>query len=164
MGKRQYNSSADRRWQQRYQRIQERKESSFDFETPREERRKAKRTLYRMSGLDVDRVVQGNVAVLCNSPEEVRRLYRAVELKKPEYTRWRSEEGLIDSLYFCPEPAVAIVTEDYAFFEETSIRIDSKRYFISKGFEIVDFAELTPVVDLGEFRCSSDPVESLLGI
>lgn len=164
MGKRQYNSAADRKWQQRYQRIQERKENSFDFETPREERRKAKRTLYRMSGLDVDRMVQGNVAVLCNSPEEVRKLYRAVELKRPEYTRYISEDELVYSLYFCTEPAVAIVTEDYAFFEETSIKTSSKRYFISKGFDIVDFAELTPVVDLGEFRGSSDPVESLLGI
>ena len=164
MGRKQYNSVADRRWQQRYQRIQERRESAPDFETSREERRRLKATMYRASGIDAGKLIPNKVAVLCTSAQQVRQLYLAVEKKYPRYTRWRSMSGLEDSFYFYGDAAVGIVTEDYPFFEETTIRVEPKRYFMSRGFEIIDFGELIPVVDLGEVRGSSDSVESLLGI
>lgn len=164
MGKSQHNSAADRRWQQRYQRIQERKENVFDIETPREERRREKRTLYRMSRIDIERMKPNKIAVRCTSPNQVRQLYYAVSKWRPEYTRWRSAEVFEDSFYFCIDATVGIITDSNPFFVTTEIRVDSKRYFIANGFEIIDFCELFPVKDLGEVRVGPESVEFLLGI
>lgn len=164
MARKQYNSAADRRWQNRYERIKERKENVFDVETPREARRREKKTLYRTANIDANRLIPDKVAVLCTSPNQVRQLYYAIERLHPEYTRWRSVSGLEDSFYFCNEPAVGLITEDYFFAEEIAIRVEQKQYYISRGFEIIDFCELLPVKDLGSVRAEPEMVEFLLGI
>ena len=164
MGRRQYNSAADRRWQQRYQRIQERKDSAPDTGTARDERRREKRTLYKTSQIDIERMSPNKTAVLCISPIQVRQLYYAVSRWRPEYTKWGSVEWLEERFYYCSDATVGIITDNDLFFETTEIRIDSKRYFIAKGFEIIDFCELLPVKDLGEVRVGPESVEFLLGI
>ena len=164
MGRKQYNSAADRRWQQRYQRIQERKENVFDIETTREGRRREKKTLYRTTRIDIERLIPNKIAVLCTSPNQVRQLYYAVSKWKPEYTSWRSADGLEDTFYFCDDASVGIITDDNSFFETTDMRVESKRYFIAHGFEIIDFYELLPVKDLGKVKESHESVGFLLGI
>lgn len=164
MRRKQYNSAADRRWQQRYQRIQERKENVLDIETPREERRRMRATMYRTGQIDIKRIVPNRVAVLCTSVQQVRQLYMAVEKQNPEYTRWRSVSGLEDSFYFCTDAAIGIITEDYPFFEETTIRVEPKQYYMSRGFEVIDFCELLPVKDLGRVQVEPEMMEFLLGI
>lgn len=163
MGKKQYNSAADRRWQQRYQRILERKENTLDIATPRDERRRAKKTLYRTDQIDIEKLVPNKVAVLCTSQKQVRQLYWAVEKWRPEYTIWRSIGSLEDSFCFCDNAAVAIVTEDYAFFEETTIKIESRQYFDRKSFKVIDFCELLPVIDLGDIFQDELSLDLLFG-
>lgn len=165
MAKRQYNSAADRKWQQRYQRILERRESVADFESPREERRREKKTLYRIENIDVQRVVPDKVAVICSSISQVRKLYLAIEKSSPEYCYWRSLSSIEDGYrYYVSEPAIGIITEDCGFFEATRIRVDSMSYFISKGFEIISFSDLLPVRDLGRVQRSTETVDFLLGV
>lgn len=164
MGRKQYNSATDRRWKQRYQRIQERKENALDIATPREERRRARKTLYKTDRINIEKMIPNKVAVLCTSQKQVRQLYWAVEKWRPEYTRWRSIHSMEGSFCFCDNAAVAIVTEDYPFFEETAIRIEPRQYFDKRAFEIIDFCELLPVIDLGEVRGSPETVDFLLGI
>lgn len=165
MGRMQYNSSADRRWQNRYERIKERKENVFDAETPREARRREKKTLYNTANINVERIVPDKVAVLCTSQNQVRRLYRAVAKRTPEYTRWRSEDRLVEDYCYCiSDPAVGIISDGNFFLEEWTIRVESKQYYIFNGFTIIDFCELLPVKDLGRVHVSEDPLESLFGI
>ena len=164
MGRQKYNSAADRRWQQRYERIRARKEDVFDVETPREERRREKKTLYKAENIDIKRMVPNKVAVLCTSPKQIRQLYWAVEKWNPEYTKWQSASGIESTFYFCNEPTVGIIEEHGPLFEVNDIRIDTKRYFIAKGFEVIDFYELLPVRDLGKVRAEPEMVGFLLGI
>lgn len=164
MAKMKYNSASDRRFQQRYQRIQERKESALDVEDARKARRLEKKTMYRIENINIQRVEPNKVAVRCSSLTQLRRLFLAVERNTPEYTKWKPLSIIEDGFRFFSIPCVGLITEDYVFFGETSIRIDEERYFLSKGFEIIDFCELLPVKDLGNVRKSAETVDFLLGV
>lgn len=164
MAKMKYNSASDRRFQQRYQRIQERKESAMYVEDSRKARRIEKKTLYRIENINIQRMEPNKVAVRCSSLTQLSRLFMAVERNTPEYTRWKSLPLLKDGFNFFYNPCVGLITEDYAFFEETSIRIDEEQYFLHKGFEVLDFCELLPVKDLGSVKVSPETVDFLLGI
>lgn len=164
MAKMKYNSASDRRFQQRYQRIQERKESALYVEDSRKVRRLEKKTMYRIENINIQRMEPNKIAVRCSTLTQLRRLFLAVEKGTPEYTKWRSLLSLDDSFYFYSNPCIGLITEEYAFFEETNIRVDEEQYFLYKGFEIVDFCELLPVIDLGNVRKSSETVDFLLGI
>lgn len=164
MAKMKYNSASDRRFQQRYQRIQERKESALCVEDSRKARRIEKKTMYRTGNINIQRMEPDKVAVRCSSLTQLRRLFLAVERNTPEYIRWTPLSIIEDGFHFLSIPCVGLITEDYAFFEEIRIKVDEERYFLSKGFEIIDFYEILPVKDLGNVRKSSETVDFLLGI
>ena len=142
MAKMKYNSASDRRFQQRYQRIQERKESALDIEDSRAARRREKKTMYRIQNINIERMKPDKVAVRCSSPAQIKRLFLAAERYNRAYTMYKSMASFVDSYTFYHNPCVGLITEDYAFFEDTNIRIDEERYFLYKGFEIVDFCAL----------------------
>lgn len=165
LGKMKYNSSADRKMQQRYQRIQARKEDFWDIETPRSERRRQKRTLYACSLLNVERLLYENIAVVCRSESELLRVYNKIHDEYPQYTRWVFSDALqYTYALYKEESAMAIVTEDSWFGSGTFIKFDSRQAFERMGFEIVYFGDLLPVRDLGRFRESSDSIDYLLGL
>lgn len=165
MGKMKYNSSADRKMQQRFRRIQERKEDFFDIETPRDERRRLKKTLYACSMLNVERLIYESVAVVCRSELELRRVYTRIHDEYPQYTKWIFSDAVhLTYNNFGDNSAIAIVTEDSWFGSGTYVRFDSKQTFERMGFEIVYFADLLPVRDLGKIRESTESIDSLLGL
>lgn len=164
MAKMKYNSASDRRFQQRYQRIQERKESALYVEDSRKARRIEKKTMYRIQNINIERMEPNKVAVRCSSPVQIKRLFLAAERYNPGYTRFRSLQAYVDGFILFTNPCIGLATEDYTFFEDTFIRLEEERYFLSKGFEVIDFCELLPVKDLGNVRESSETVDFLLGI
>ena len=87
MAKMKYNSASDRRFQQRYQRIQERKESALYVEDSRKARRIEKKTMYQIQNINIERMEPDKVAVRCSSPVQIKRLFLAAERNNPEYTR-----------------------------------------------------------------------------
>lgn len=165
MGKMKYNSSADRKMQQRYQRIQAKKDGFWEVETPRDERRRQKRTLYASSMLNVERLLYESIAVVCRSELELRSVYNKIQDKCPQYTRWVFSDAIqYTYALYKEESAVAIVTEDSWFASETFVKFDSRQAFERMGFETVYFADLLPVRDLGRFCESSESIDSLIGL
>lgn len=165
MGKMKYNSSADRKMQQRYQRIQAKKDDLREVETPRDERRRQRRTLYESSMLNINRMIRESVAVVCRSELELRSVYNKIHDECPQYTRWVFSDAIqYTYALYKEESAAAIVTEDSWFASETFVKFDSRQAFEKMGFEIVYFADLLPVRDLGRFRESSDSIDYLLGL
>lgn len=164
MAKMKYNSASDRRFQQRYQRIQERKESALYVEDSRKARRIEKKTMYRTQNINIERMEPNKVAVRCSSPVQIKRLFLAAERYNSDYTRFRSLQTYVDGFILFTNPCIGLATEGYAFFEDTFIRLEEERYFLSKGFEVIDFCELLPVKDLGNVRKSAETVDFLLGI
>lgn len=165
MSRKQYNSAADRKWQQRYQRIQARKDDALDIETPRDERRRQKRTLYAASRLNIGRIVESKVAVVCKNEGQVRQVYSRIAQEYPQYTRWVFSDAIPNAYsLFKENTAMAIVTEDSWFGNETFIKFDAKSSFQRMGFEIIEFYDLLPVIDLGKVCESSESVEFLLGL
>lgn len=164
MAKMKYNSASDRKFQQRYQRIQERKESALYVEDSRKARRIEKKTMYRIQNINIERMEPNKVAVRCSSPVQIKRLFLAAERYNPDYTRFRSLQTYVDGFILFTNPCIGLSTENYTFFEDTFIRLEEELYFLSKGFEVIDFCELLPVNDLGNVRESSETVDFLLGI
>lgn len=165
MSRKQYNSAADRKWQQRYQRIQARKDDSWDIETPRDERRRQKRTLYAASRLDISRMIDSKVAVVCKTESEVRRVYAKINQEYPQCTRYIFSDIPQEAYNIYREnTAMAVVTEDTWFGNDTFLKFDAKSSFQRMGFEIIEFYDLLPVIDLGKVCESSESVEFLLGL
>ena len=170
MARKQYNSAADRRWQQRYQRIQERKDSAPDFETPRDERRrrgrKQRRVQYVSKPINVDMIIPDKTAFICESASQIRQVYNALRSKHPEFTPYTSDE-LEMCFYFGTGEvtAIGVVTREMWYGgQETSLKVDTVSYFTRLGFEIMEFYRLLPVKDLGKVKESPESVEFLLGI
>lgn len=171
MARKQYNSTADRRWQQRYQRIQERKDSMPDFETPREERRrcqrKHKQVQYISNRINVDMIIPDKTAFICENTSQIRQVYNAVRSKLPGYTQFTTCDWLETGFYFCEgdSTAIGIVTMEMWYGgRETRLSVESVSYFERLGFEIMEFYRLLPVKDLGKVKESPESVEFLLGI
>ena len=171
MARKQYNSTSDRRWQQRYQRIQERKDSMPDFETPRDERRrrerKQKRVQYVSKPINVDMIIPNKTAFICESASQIRQIYNAMRSKHPEYTPFPTSDELEMCFYFGTgeDSAIGVVTREMWYGgRETSLKVETVSYFARLGFEIMEFYRLLPVKDLGKVAESPESVEFLLGI
>ena len=70
MAGKQFNSPADRKWQRRYQLIQERKDIYWEVDQAKRERRKAnkKNFFWGGRGFKLDQIVSGRkVAVVCTN-------------------------------------------------------------------------------------------------
>lgn len=161
MGKKQYNSAADRRWQQRYQRIQERKDSGWDIETPRSERRRQKRTLYNLRNINIDRLLNEKVAVVCTNIEQARKLVKKAQNDAPNRCSFWIDT-LTEMFAICDGVvAFGICTTDYWFGESESLRCETVGWFERKGYEIVDFYELMPVIDLGDICIDESSLDLL---
>lgn len=171
MARKQYNSTADRRWQQRYQRIQERKDSMPDFETPRDERRrrerKQRRVQYVSKPINVDMIIPDKTAFICENTSQIRQVYNAMQSKRPEYAPFLTSNELEMNFYFGTGApmAIGIVTREMWYGgRETSLSVELVSYFERLGFEIMEFYRLLPVKDLGKVKESPESVEFLLGI
>lgn len=171
MARKQYNSAADRRWQQRYQRIQERKDSMPDYETPRGERRrrerKNKQIQYTSNRINVDIIIPDKTAFICENETQIRQVYNAMRSKRPEYVPFLTSDELEMSFYFGTGApmAIGIVTREMWYgIRETSLSVELVSYFERLGFEIMEFYRLLPVKDLGKVKESPESVEFLLGI
>ena len=171
MARKQYNSAADRRWQQRYQRIQDRKDSMPDYETPRDERRrrerKQRRVQYVSKPINVDMIIPDKTAFICESASQIRQVYNAMRSKRPEYVPFLTSDELEMSFYFGTGApmAIGIVTREMWYGgRETSLSVELVSYFERLGFEIMEFYRLLPVKDLGKVKESPESVEFLLGI
>lgn len=171
MARKQYNSAADRRWQQRYQRIQERKDSVPGIETPREERRrrerKHKQIQYVSNRINVEMIIPDKTAFICENTSQIRQVYSAVRSKLPGYTPFTTCDELEMGFYFGTGApmAIGIVTREMWYGDrETSLSVELVSYFERLGFEIMEFYMLLPVKDLGKVKESPESVEFLLGI
>lgn len=171
MARKQYNSAADRRWQQRYQRIQERKDSAPDIETPREERRrrerKHKKVQYTSNRINVELIIPDKAAFICENTSQIRQVYNAVRSKLPGYTSFMTCDELEMGFYFGTGTPMAIgiaTMEVWYGGRETRLRVESVSFFERLGFEINEFYRLLPVKDLGKVKESPESVEFLLGI
>lgn len=164
MARSQYNSVADRKFQQRYQRIQERKESMWDIETPRDERRRQKRTQYKQPQINIDPLVNQRIAVLCNTSIQIRQIYNALTRFNAAYTTWTTVSSLEVAIARIGVVAVGLIESEWFFEEGTVIRALSEQDFRNKGYEIISFHELVPVRDLGRVKESAETIDFLLGI
>ena len=171
MARKQYNSAADRRWQQRYQRMQERKGSAPDIETPREERRrrerKHKQVQYVSNRINIGMIIPDKTAFICENTSQIRQVYNAMRSKRPEYVPFLTSNELEMSFYFGTGApmAIGIVTREMWYGgRETSLSVELVSYFERLGFEIMEFYRLLPVKDLGKVKESPESVEFLLGI
>lgn len=161
MGKKQYNSAADRRWQQRYQRIQERKDFVRDVETPRSERRRQKRTLYNLKNININRLLNEKVAVVCTTIEQARKVITKAQSVAPNRCAFWIET-LQEMFSICDGViALGIHTTDYWFGESENLKCETVAWFERRGYEIIDFYELMPVVDLGDI-CHDESSLNLL--
>lgn len=163
MGKKQYNSAADRRWQQRYQRIQDRKENVFDVETPRDERRRQKRTLYNLKNINIDRLLNEKVAVVCTTIEQARKIVIKAQSKAPSKCAFWIET--LPEMYSICDGVIAlgIFTSSYWFGESESLTCEAPAWFERKGYEMIDFYDLMPVVDLGDIFQGEPSLDLLFG-
>lgn len=151
MGKKQYNSAADRKWLKRFQRIQERKEANWEYDQAKRECRKRAKGYYISQGFKPDRLLSGKVAVICHSENQVRQVINEVKREKPDYCNLGNinEQAIWD--YHKPEVALGLVYEEYYFFPGiVNLRAQTQTYFAESGYEIVDFYDCIPVRDLGE--------------
>ena len=161
---RKYNSSSDRRWEQRYQRIQDKKESQLDCPSVRskrrEENRKARRA--KLPALNIGRVVSGYDAVICSSRSQLDTL---VEVIKRHFGYEVGIIGIRNDLQFGIEKFVVRVAMDYNWLNWVPvITIDNFELFSNTAFRLVDYYDLLPVNDLGKVQKSPDSVENLLGL
>ena len=166
MGK-QYNSSADRRWKQRYQRICDQKEYQLDFPSARSKRREegAKAKRIGLPPLDISRVISGYDAVVCASETQLDTLIRVI---KRHYNNNIDVIGFRGDLQFNIKKFVVRVCMDYNWLDcRLVIAVDHFELFSNGSFDsfrLVDYYDLLPVNDLGKVQKSLDSVENLLGL
>ena len=153
MARKQYNSPADRKWQRRYQLIQERKDLYWEIDQKKKERRKAnkKNFFWGGRGFKLDQIMSGRkVAVVCTSKKEADEVLSVIKKEHPE---WGFDVPVDDFWYFYdPEIAFGLCEDPILLPYESRyyMRADSRRYFLENGYEIVDFYECCEVRDLGE--------------
>ena len=153
-------SASDRRWKERYARIQEKKESeSFYLDMKREEKKRKPKCVRYYSGkppLDLS-VLEGQdkVAVVCNSTEEIKRLLQAVRAQYPSKIH-----PLYTDDYYIQYHVIAfdLKLNTLGFFE-----IGWPAVFENEGYKLVTIDELIAVCDLGDFE-SDNSIEMLLSI
>lgn len=152
--KKQYNSSADRRWQQRYQRVQERKDANWDYYQDKRDRKKmrTKKPFVFDCGFDVERIGVDKTAVVCRSFREVQEVVHKINKLHPE---WCLIGDPID-LWTTYGPCVTFGTysTDYYFFEGRFVRVETENSHKFDGFRFLEFYECCPVKDLGAIEQS----------
>ena len=152
MAKKQFNSPADRKWQRRYQLIQERKDTYWEIDQAKRERRKAnkKNFFWGGRGFKLDILMSGKIAVVCVNEKEVDEVLSAINKKYPE---WGFRAPSRDIWYFYgPEVVFGICESEFHPFHEKYMRIDTRSYFADIGYEVVDFYDCCEVKDLGEME------------
>lgn len=161
---RQYNSAADRRWQQRYQRIVERKEANWDYDQAKRERRKNNK-IYVSSGFNPDRLFQGKVAVVCSSERQIRQVLSETNKKYPYVCSYTANVSDIIFNMYGPTVAFGVCKRDRFYFDESPyLKIDSPQFFENAGFTVVDFYDCCLVKDLGGLDPEFDMLEMLFEI
>ena len=153
MAKKQFNSPSDRRWQRRYQLIQERKEANYEFDREKKERKKEKKRekgfFWKVGGFKLNRLMSEKIAVACINEKEVSEVLSVFQKEHPE---WGYNIPPNDVLYFYgPEVVFGLCRSEFYPHEEY-MRIDSRRYFEGRGYEIADFYECCEMKDLGDIN------------
>ena len=153
--KKQYNSSADRRWQQRYQRVQERKDANWDYYQDKRDRKKmrTKKPFVFDRGFDVERIGVDKTAVVCRSFREVEEVVHKIKKSHPE---WGLVGEPID-LWTMYGPSVTFgtyLTESYFLYGNRFVMVETENYHKFGGFRFLEFYECCPVKDLGEINQS----------
>lgn len=152
MARKQFNSPADRKWQRRYQLIQERKDTYWEIDQAKRERRKAnKKNLFcGRRGFKLDRLMSKKIAVVCVNEKEAGEVIAAINKAHPE---WGFNFPTRDFWYFYgPEVVFGLCESEFHPFHEDYIRIDTRMYFANRGYEVVDFYDCCEVKDLGEIE------------
>lgn len=165
MAGKQFNSPADRKWQRRYQLIQERKDTYWEIDQAKRERRKAnkKNFFWGGRGFKLDQIVSGRkVAVVCANKKEADEVLSVIKKERPE---WGLGGVPIDDFWYFygPEVAFGLCESSFPFADERYLRVDSRQYFAVNGYEIVDFYECCEVKDLGEMD-GLDVMNTLFGM
>lgn len=163
MGKAKYNSASDRRWQQIFMRIQERKENNRDYDEEKRKRKNANRKnkgFYRPCGFIPDSLFTGKNAVVCKSKAQLREVFNEAYKKYPAYVRhWDLvNTDVLWNSYSCNGVVTVGVCEmeDWWVFERAYLSVGDQKFFESRNYNIVDFYDCCPVQDLGDIRGAGD--------
>lgn len=164
MAKRQFNSHADRRLIQHFQRVQAKKEANWDYDQSKRERKKTKpRYQIGRSRFRIEMLESCDVAVACRSRRELAEVFYAITKAKDKiYTIEINEERVwaeygplvYVSLYKYP---------DWASMLPIAMWGSELEYFIDNGYSVREFFECCEVKDLGEIPdgCSLDSLFSI---
>ena len=165
-----FNSLVDRRWARHFQRVQERKDLYLDYDSGRKERReqrrkdvKEARAYYTSYGFDPQMMCTEKVAVSCHSYNELNAVIRETRRKFPEYVPPDSDLARCFWNEQADETVVGICESEYWFLHSVKeIRDYGRSWFLSNGYEVVDFYDCCKARDLGRI-CAADSIDDLFG-
>ena len=131
MAGKQFNSPADRKWQRRYQLIQERKDTYWEIDQAKRERRKAnkKNFFWGGRGFKLDQIVSDRkVAVVCTNKKEADEVLSVIKKERPE---WGLGGVPIDDFWYFygPEVAFGLCESSFPFADEDECKKVTEKLF-----------------------------------
>ena len=157
--KQNFQSAADRRWQQRFERIMERKTCEFDSNESRKERRKA-RGKYKIGegniGVNISFLDYELIAVTCTSYNQLVSVYNTVKREMPHLIPgW--DENSCKVLWTWYQPVTLGLYDGWLF-------VDRESFFSRVGYKIITFDEIRTIKDLGKIKTNDAELNGLLGL
>lgn len=169
MARIQPNSASDRRWSQRYQRVQERKEMYGDYQQEKQRKKKQHKGAYTNPyGFNPEYLMKLKTAVVCNSAEQVEAVIRSFKAKYPSSSY--PPVSLAQELVLSTAGEVAFSAENYIDWlvdvDHAYKMLDyaTPSYYFNKEYTLLDFYECCQVKDLGEIYPSSIGIDNLLEV